>query len=368
MNRLRTRLPWIALAASALFGCGGSGDSTPPTSNDPDVSSDDIVMLGDLAEADTDKASAGEMIGEPATLLAEGKREALKVNHDVGAVLDFLHLAHAGAPDAKGVGPLGFKWARWQSTVGGADVRLFVAHTAPSRVRYVVKASKTGANNFIPLLTGIFLKKGPGVGGGRFHVSLSNVSDVYGSPNVDGTMHFWFANHKADVRGRRVAYVDVKDRTDPSAHVASFGADLIRFPGVGGRFRTVAIGDIAPKLPGTEIFAARIQWKHGEGGRGAAALATLQDAKTSKLVHKAQECWDKSGLRTAYASTPTDPNNATEGDLTTCAGLAKDDEPVAAVTPGTDDHDADLDAALADSGASDIAEADAQDASDPSAP
>jgi hypothetical protein len=347
----------------ALVACGG-GDDKEPVDNATPVDSTDIADLGDLVTADTDKAAAAEQIGDPATLLAEGRAQAGKVRDDVAAVFNFLKEAAAGEPTLKGKDKLGQPYGIWSKTIQNVDVKLYAVRTTKDRLRYLV-TGKGADGTAKPLLTGIFIKTGAHAGGGRFHVNLTNASDLFGAPNADGSMHFWFANHKADKRGRRVAYVHVKDRKDPNKPEANYGADLVRIVGVGGRFRAVGIGDILPNVPGLEAFAGRIQWKAGEGGRGAAVIASLADPAKPVVLGKAQECWDKDGLRTAYKSTPADPNNPDGGDLTMCAGLQQEDTPDNAASPSGVDNDPELDALLSDVGASDISEADASDATDP---
>jgi len=138
---------------------------------------------------------------------------------------------------------------------------------------------KNGDGTRTPLLTGIFVKKGPGTGGGRFHVNLTNVSDAFNSPAADGSIHFWFANHKGDKRGRRIAYRNVVRRDDPNKQVVNYGADLVRLVGVGGRFRSVGVGDFIPSLPGSEAMGLRVLWKGGEGGRGTAHVPSFGTRK-----------------------------------------------------------------------------------------
>jgi hypothetical protein len=188
---------------------------------------------------------------------------------------------------------------------------------------------------------------------------LTNVSDAFGAPGADGAIHFWFANHKGDKRGRRIAYRKVVRRDDPDMRVVNYGADLVRIVGVGGRFRSVGVGDYVPTLPGSEVMGMRILWKAGEGGRGAAAIASITP---KALLGTAHECWDKAGLRTAYSddNPNNDAMNPNEGDLTMCAGFAQEPPPDQTnVSESGMDADPELDALLQESGAADISEADA---------
>ena len=130
--------------------------------------------------------------------------------------------------------------------------------------------------------------------------------------------------------------------------------------GVGGRFRSIGVGDVIPGLPGQEALGLRILWKAGEGGRAAAAVASL--GANPQLLGTSQECWDKDGMRTAYTDDNPDNDgvNPTEGDLTMCAGFAQESPPDQGdVNENGQDSDPELDALLEESGAMDIDAAEA---------
>jgi hypothetical protein len=359
MKLLRYTLTALVLSSSvALAGCGG--DPEPATPPAEEIAQEDVVDLGDLITQDPDAAAAAEMIGDPATLLAEGRRQGDKARMDVAAVLSFVKDLAAGEPEMRGNNAEGQRFARWSKTVAGKDASLVVARMAPGRFRYLVALDNADGTH-TPLLTGIFVKKGPRTGGGRLHVNLTNVSDAFNAPGADGAIHFWFANHRGDKRGRRILYHNVVRRDDPDKRVVNFGADLVRVVGVGGRFRSVGIGDFIPALPGAEATGLRILWKAGEGGRGAAAIASL--GAMPQLLGTAGECWDKDGLRTAYEddNPNNDAMNPNEGDLTMCAGFAREMPPAEGeVNENGLDADPELDALLDESGANaiDAAEAD----------
>ncbi|MDI1443400.1 hypothetical protein [Polyangium sp. 6x1] len=362
MKWLRYTLSSLVLSSAlALAGCGGN--SEPEPSADP-IADDEIVDLGDLIQQDQDAAAAAEVVGDPATLLAEGKKQGDKVRSDVAAVMSFIKEAAQGEPARKGVTADGRAYAQWVKTIQGAEITFSAVRMTQDRLRYLVQGKASdGAKK--PLLTGIFVKKGPKTGGGRFHVNLSNVSDLYNAPGADGSVHFWFANHKGDKRGRRIAYLNVVRRDDPQMQKVNYGADLVRLVGVGGRFRSVGVGDVIPDLPGNEAIGLRILWKAGEGGRAVAAVASL--GPDAKLLGTAHECWDKEGLRSAYKddNPSNDETNPDEGDLAMCAGFAEEAPPDQAdVNENGQDTDPELDALLEESGAMDIdaAEADAADA------
>jgi hypothetical protein len=359
MKLIRSFIASAAIACSlALAGCSG-GDTGAGA--DDEVTNEDVVDLGDLITADPDKAAAAAMVGDPATLLAEAKREAEVARGDVSAVFKFIHEVASGAPTKTGKTVKGgLPFAKWERDVEGASVRLSVVRTAPNRLRYLLQG-KASDNSYLNLLTGIFIKKGPATGGGRFHVSLDNVSALYGAPNATGSVHFWFANHMADKRGRRILYKDVVRKDDPMSTPANFGADLVRVVGKGGRFRSVGVTDVIPELPGPELFAMRVLWKAAEGGRADAVLASLADPQSPVVLGHAHECWDAGGLRTAYADTDpmNDMDNPDEGDTSMCFALAQEDVPDSAATTSGTDNDPDLDVLLDDSGASDISEQEA---------
>ncbi|MDI1428852.1 hypothetical protein [Polyangium sorediatum] len=368
MKWLRYTLSSLVLSSAlALAGCGGgSAEPDPDASVDP-IAQDEIVDLGDLIQQDQDAAAAAEMIGDPATLLAEGQKQGDKARGDVAAVLSFIKEAAQGEPTRKGATADGRAYAQWVKTIQSVEITFSVVRTTQDRLRYLVQGKAAdGAKK--ALLTGIFVKKGPKTGGGRFHVNLTNVSDLYNAPGADGSVHFWFANHKGDKRGRRIAYINVVRRDDPQMQKVNYGADLVRLVGVGGRFRAVGVGDAIPDLPGQEAIGLRILWKAGEGGRAAAAVASL--GPNPKLLGTAHECWDKDGLRTAYKddNPNNDAMNPDEGTVEMCAGFAEEAPPDQAdVSADGLDADPELDALLEESGSMDIDAAEA-DAADPIAP
>ncbi len=356
MKTLRYALATLALSASiAVVGCGGDPDSN---SAGDEITQEDVVDLGDLIIQDQDSAAAAEMIGSPATLLAEGRKQGEKARMDVAAVLGFVRQLAADGPARKGARADGKAFALWKKQIAGKDVSLLLLRVEDGRFRYLV-ALDNASGPPTPLMTGIFVKKGPGTGGGRFHVNLTNVSDAFGAPNADGEIHFWFANHTGDKRGRRIAYRNVVRRDDPAKQAVSYGADLVRLVGVGGRFRAVGVGDFITTVPGSEAMGMRILWKADAGGRGSAAVVSLG---TKQLLGTAHECWDAAGLRSAYKddNPNNDATNPNEGDVTMCAGFADEPPPdTGNVSENGMDADPELDALLQESGAMDISESDA---------
>lgn len=358
MKLLRSTFAALVLSSSvALVGCGGDPEPAPAAE---EITQDDVVDLGDLIVKDADPAAAAEKIGDPATLRAEADRQGEKARADVARVLGFVKDLAAGAPTSKGTRADGSPYGEWVKEIQGKTTRLIVGRTAPGRFRYLVAVDGADGKP-VALLTGIFVKKGPRTGGGRLHVNLTNISDAYAiapaDGAADGSIHFWFANHKGDVRGRRIAYRSVVRRDDPDKRAVSYGADLVRLVGVGGRFRSVGIGEVVAASPGLEALGLRVLWKHGEGGRAAAAVVSLA---TKMPLGTAQECWDKGGLRTAYESMPVNAMNPNEGNVSMCAGFAREMPPAeGSVNESGSDADPELDALLEESGAMDIDEMEA---------
>ena len=106
----------------------------------------------------------------------------------------------------------------------------------------------------------------------------------------------------------------------------------------------------------------------GLGGRAAAVFVSLADPTAAKPLAVAHECWNAEGLRTAFASTPTSAENATEGSLADCAGLAQEEPPEQAANQDGADSDAELQEALDEVGATAIGETDAADVTAPDIP
>ncbi len=350
MKMLRYTLAALVLSSSVpLAGCGGDPEPSPAAD---EIALEDVMDLGDLITQDPDAAAAAEVIGDPATLLAEGKRQGEKARLDVAAALGFVKDVVTGQPVEKGTTADGRAFARWEKTVGGKQVQVIIKRIRLGRFDIAVKVDVD------IVLRGAFVKKGPRTGGGRFHVNLTSLSDQFDAPGADGAVHFMFANHRGDKRGRRIAYRNVVRRDDPDMRVLNYAGDLVRVVGVGGRFRSVSVGDFIPALPGPEAMGLRILWKRGEGGRGAAAVTSVGAIK--QLLGTAHECWGQDGLRTAYEddNPNNDAMNPNEGDVTMCAGFAKEPPPDQNnVGESGADNDPELDALLQESGAMDIPEA-----------
>jgi hypothetical protein len=332
----------------------------PDATVDP-ITNDDLADVGDLITQDPDMAAAAEVIGDPATLLGEGRRQAEKARADVAAAISFFRDVSSGEAVKRGATPDGRgAFARWEKDVAGKRVGVSVIRADVGRFHYVVNAIGADGTR-LPLLRGVFVKKGPRTGGGRLHVNLTNLSDTFNAPGVDGSIHFWFANHRGDKRARRIIYADAVRRDDPDMRKINFGADLVRIVGTGGRFRSVGITDMIPALPGPEAVGLRILWKAGEGGRAASAIASV--GATPMLLGTAHECWGSGGLRTAYEddNPNNDAMNPNEGDVTMCAGFAKEPPPDQGdVNENGLDTDPEADALLEESGAAGIAEADVE--------
>lgn len=359
---LSLKIAAVACAAftAACWGCAANKDSAAAASGG--VTKDDVFNTDDLVAGEAAGEGAAK-IGDPATLLGVARKTAENTRAHVRSVADIIkEMAGGKDPVATGKTAVGsFPYGKWTLTKNGVDLSLWVIRTAENRLRYVM-AGKKGADPQKFLLTGIFIKKAPRVGGGRLHVSLTNVSALFGAPGKTGSMHVWFANHKSDAKGRRVAYLNVADIAKPGDVPGNYGADAIYKLGVGGRMRVIGLDDYDPKQPGLELFAMRVLWKGGTGGRADALYANVTATKTTKLAD-VHECWGPGGNRTAYKSTPDDPNNASEGDTANCFAMATDTPPDGVASASGADKDPELDALLTDSGAAgiDAAEADKSD-------
>ena len=341
--------------------------SACPRAGAGDVTKDDTPDLGDLIQPDGDAAAAAAQVGDPATLLAMAIDQAEHVRGDVFGILKFLHDATDRDPDAHGKNVLDQPFGRWDVTAdNGNAVHVIAIRTAEDRVRIIVQGENADGLS-LPLLTGVFVKKGPRVGGGKFHLSFTNYSDLFAAPGqgADGSIHFLFANNRADLRGRRVLYLNVDDRATPAADPKSFAADLVRLPGVGGRFRSIYAADMNAQFDGLEAVGLRTAWLAGVGGRTDVVIAT--QAGGGQVLAVASECYDAGGLRTAYKDTIPD-NDAVDpdaGDVNNCHDIQSEPADQGTVQTGGQDDDTDLDAALTDGGADDVTDDEAADDSVP---
>lgn len=353
----QAKLAATATLAMAMIAAGCAADKGAAATTET-VSEDDVFNTDDLVVAEASGSGAAK-VGDPATLLKVARDAVDKSRSHVKAVADLIkEIAANKKPVATGTTLVGkLPYGKWTGTKNGVELTLWVIRTAENRLRYVLYGKK-GTDPAKALLTGVFIKKAPRVGGGRLHVSLTNTTALFGGPGKTGSMHVWFANHKSDAKGRRVAYLNVKDAADAQALPANYAADAIYRPGVGGRLRQIYVADLDPKQQGLELFAMRVLWKSGGGGRADAVYANVTAQKTTKLAD-AHECWGADGNRTAYSSTPDDPNNAKEGDTKACFGLPEETVPEKVATTSGADPDPELDAMLAESGAAGIDSADA---------
>ncbi|RMG12359.1 MAG: hypothetical protein D6729_16625 [Deltaproteobacteria bacterium] len=330
---------------------------------------DDVVDVDALLYDDGSSAGAA-MVGDPATFLLSAQQQVSDTNSHIRSALGLLKaIVESREPDLAGRNRQGQAYAIWDGQSDGKDVRLLVLRVNKRRVRYLLAAREGAGAPWKGLMTGIFIKFAPRVGGGRLHISLSNISDLFDSTNSDGSIHVVFAIHRADARGRRILYLNVKDRGDPEATPLTYGSDIIHFPGQGGRMRAVFYGDLlpgdVPPVAGTELFAMRVLWRTGQGGRADALIAHALPPP-AQVLGTAHECWDADGRRTAYLDTfgdndAEDPNEGDVTDAASCGGFGEDQVPEEVVDSA---HDADpqLDALLAE------AEADTIDADEVDAP
>ncbi len=352
--QIRCTLVLVAVVSFAATGCK---TETTPTEATQTVSQDDVVNTDDLVVAESSGAGAAKL-GDPATLLSVAQKSVDSSRAHIKAVVDLIkEIAADKKPALTGQTVVGKQpFGKWTGSKAGVDLTLWVIRTAENRLRYVLTGKK-GADTKI-LLTGVFIKKAPRLGGGRLHVSLTNVSALFGAPTKTGSMHLWFANHKADIKGRRLAYLNVRDANDPNDVPRNFAIDAIHKAGAGGRLRTIAVDDFDPKRPGRELFAMRMIWKNGAGGRADAIYAGVKPTGADKII-EAHECWGGDGKRTAFSSSPVDPNNAKEGDTSKCFEFGEDKVPDTAASADGKDPDPELDALLLDAGAAGIDQADA---------
>lgn len=355
-------------------GCKSTGDDddndTGGTTQLAAVDSTDVVDVDTILYEDTDGAAAAEVMGDPATLRADALAAAQKATADVRSVVGFIKTVGAGEPDTKGTTRAGQPFGIWEGTVSSADVRFVVVRTAANRLRYLVTARK-GTDAYKPLLTGIFIKRLTGAGAGRLHVNLTNASEIFNpTTGYTGSIHFFFANHTHEFRGRRIMYRNIVPRAQPTANPASYAMDIIHKVGLGGRARLMSISpDILPNTGGTdngtELLAMRVLWKRGVGGRADGLMSRFRPRPVQMYGHF-HECWGPAGLRTAYMDTfeANDADNPNQGDVTNCFDLAQDQVPEAntANSDSPADPDPELDAALDETGAADISETDASDA------
>jgi hypothetical protein len=350
-------------AALALSACGSLSNQD----DDAPVGLEDVVEVDDLLVEDLDDVSAAGQVGEPAELLAEAQRQGTEMRQHIRNVVNFIKGVIQDddgvrrEADNTGLTPDGRPYAMWQADQDGVMVRFRAVRINATRIRYLLTGQEADAPEKA-LLTGIFVKHAPRKGGGRLHLNLSNVSDLFEGPNADGSMHLVFANHRPDLRGRRMLYRNVVSRDDLDAPPKNYGADLIHKVGTGGRFRSVSVGDLIPQVPGLEAMGMRVLWRHGEGGRADVAVANV--TPTRRILGHAHECWDVEGLRTAYADTiPENDNvNPNEGDVTdgqSCGGFGPDDANEDAADTDGQDTDPELDDLLDDADASDITEEEA---------
>jgi hypothetical protein len=219
--------------------------------------------------------------------LPKGEGKGNKARSDVAAVLSFVKQLAADGPVKKGAKADGKAFALWKKTIAGKDASLLLLRVEPGRFRYLVALTNADGTR-TPLLTGVFVKKGPGTGGGRFHVNLTNVSDAFNAPNADGSIHFWFANHKGDKRGRRIAYKDVVRRDDPrqARHQLRSGPCAVT-----GRWWPIPFGGawaISLRHPDRKRLGC------ASCGKRAKAVAEQQPCASianKQLIGTAHECW-----------------------------------------------------------------------------
>jgi hypothetical protein len=364
----------------AITGCPGTdgpaGDGDGDGGTGPaegEVTRDDVFDVDDVLGADQlDGSDAAYAVGEPAQLLGVSREQAQKIRADVEKMLSLLKEAGENGEISTGTTENNRPYAEFTTTTAGLDLKLTVVLVSPNRLRYLLSGRTAGdgatvdagldGGAYTDFMTGIFLKVAPKAGGGRMHLNLSALTDLKSEVDLDGSIHLLFANHKADKKARRILYRAIKKRSDPNDLAQSFGADLLRNVGVGGRFRSVAIAEDLLELEGTEALGLRVQWRTGEGGRADAVMAHIAPDPRA-ILGAAHECWDSDGLRTAYSDTiaANDAENPDEGDTSDCVTLVQEDVSEDAASEDAADTDPEVDEVLSDDAAdvTEISEGDA---------
>ena len=345
----------LTLALTAAVAC----DRTGNINEDTPVSGADVVDFDQILLDDAADAAAAAQVGDPATLLGAAQEAHTTIRGHMTDVFGFIKRVVESDPAETGLTAEDRPYALWTGSRDGVDLRFAVVRVNERRVRYLLQAKRSDGEEFKNLLTGIFVRRGEQRGGGRLHMNLGNISDVRGG-DTDGSLQVAFANGRDDKQGRRVVYRNLTNRNDPNAEPQSFGADLIRIVGEGGRFRTLHLGNLLEDVPGLEALGLRVLWKADQGGRADAVIARIAPRPVVVLGH-AHECFDAEGLRTGYADTfedndAIDPN---EGDVRNCLGFAEEEVPDAAVDNGFDE-DPELDELLEEDGANEVSEDDAE--------
>jgi hypothetical protein len=360
------KMYWPALAcALAMAACAAEKEPTTVAAGEK-VTADDVVEIDDLTTNDSDEAGAAKA-GDPAVWLDVGRKISANAHANVKAILQHVKDVAAGEPTRTGSTKDGkFQYGVWEKTnAAGVTGKLLVVRIADKKLRYTLFAKSSTAKDYKIILTGVFVKFGKKAGGGRFHLSLKNASDVVPALGFEtGSIHFWFANkNAAKAKARRILYVNVKKTGDVIANNAGF--DYVHKIGVGGRFRGIAVGpDVLKDRDGVESLAFRMFWGKGKGGRLDGVIAGLTPPPPKKLI-EVHECWNAEGLRDAYDDDDLASKETKDGaKIDKCGDFAKEVIEKAKAEGGKGgDIDAEVDAELKDAGALDIDEG-AADASD----
>jgi len=355
----------LATAIGSAAGCSSSPEETEAPEEGPaEVSVDDVPDLDDVL-ADDEDASAAMQVGDPAIVLGRAREITRRTASWTRAVLAHVRDAvGARAPDRHGKTPSGHSYGTWEhAREDGTVLRATVVRLGENRFRVMLGAERDGARRGI--LTGVFLKAAARKGAGRFHVNLTNASEVLGAPaGVTGVAHILFANGRDDVKARRIRLLDTRwsENSENDEDPANYALDFLRRPGVGGVARVAATGDLVEALEGSEFFGARIAWREGVGGRGDAVLVHLKPEPRS-LIGRQRECWGPEGLREAFQddiAENDEKDGENEGDPSKCHDLVASDPPEdTGAWAATDSGDAEVDAALDEAGATAIEESEA---------
>jgi hypothetical protein len=365
-----------------------------------------------VLEEDSSPEAAAANIGENAVLLAQAKAQAHEAAADARAIMGFVKdtikaTVGAGtrAPDRHSELGAAVQWAAWRKVVDQRVVHFIVARVTADRLRYIMVAHDPVDDGGVPtfdgsfnvdaglpyngriLLTGVFVKKASGQGGGRLHLNLTNVSDTFpNGPQKDGAIHLYFANGNAGKLARRIAYRNVQARDDAGVPPTSAVREMYRHVGHGGVSRTRGVGDFKPTttvdggtaFEGSEFWSLNVRWKAGSGGMAAAVLGHAFPLPAYAVFY-AKECWNAEGKTHAYednyAGNDTECPNA--GDFTSCVAeypveefddVADGGTAVDAGVPGdpnAEDPDPEVDAELEANEADTVEESEAEDTTIP---
>jgi hypothetical protein len=297
----------VSLLVGFISGCGASGVSQQsfrtalPSRQALEVS----VPAGDGSVAV--RAGSTALVGETAGLYVLTRETTVRVNGQVGSVLDTLASIAQTPPTA--VGPDSASWGPFAEALSPVAWRLLVQRLGPTEYAFQLELRPKAGGDFQPFLQGVTEGVGPEAASqGAFSVDLgvAHRFDPVGNP-LDGQI---VAGWNAQAQDREV-HVHLTGVHAPDEPPATADVAAVLFPDGSGD--VVLNANLVGNADALDVGWVGSRWNATGAGRADAEVNEADAGAGARVT----ECWDASFDR-VYFQAETADGGATEGEVSAC--------------------------------------------------